>query len=143
MALIRDYEIPGTGVTVPNAYHVVTKVDVEKRTSDILGPVDSARPDQRTVGHQQVGQEINWKAGYIGRIAVTVWKDLAARESGARPLGFIGVNPTDNTYGASISDNVSDHVCKFFIDIDSTSNHIVQAYNHLKTTAYYADSQED
>ncbi len=31
MALIRDYELPGTGVTVANAYHVVTKVDVEKR----------------------------------------------------------------------------------------------------------------
>ena len=75
MALIRDYEIPGTGVTVSNAYHVVTKVSVEKRTSDIEGPKDSARPDQRTVGHQQVGQEINWKAGYIGTIAVTVWKD--------------------------------------------------------------------
>ena len=34
MALIRDYELPGTGLVVPNAYHVVTNVKVEKRTAD-------------------------------------------------------------------------------------------------------------
>ena len=31
MALIKDYELPGTGVTVPNAYHVVTNVKRRKR----------------------------------------------------------------------------------------------------------------
>lgn len=142
MALIRDYELPGTGVVVPNAYHVITKVDVEKRTHNFEGPVDSARPDQRTANHQQPGKEIDWKAGYIGKIAVTVWKDLQSRESGVRPLGFLGVNPTDNSYGASISSENTDHICKFFIDMESSDNHITQAYNHLKTTDYYQDATE-
>jgi hypothetical protein len=140
MALIRDYEIPGTGVVVPNAYHVVTKVEVDKRTHDIKPPADSSQPDGLTAGSR--GPEVHWKAGYIGKIAVTVWKDAAAREAEAKPLGFLGVNPTDNAYGASISSPGMDHHCKFFIDINSSDNEIVQAYKHLKTTDYYKDATE-
>ena len=141
MALIRDYELPGTGVVVANAYHVITNVDVEKRVADIPPPPDSSRKDGLTAGDR--GPEIYWKAGYIGRIAVTVWKDAAARANNAAPLGFIGVNPTDNKYHASIGTKGMDHICKFFIDVNSTDNHITQAYNHLKSTDYYANSVED
>jgi len=142
MALIRDYELPGTGVTVPSCYHVVTKVDVEKRTHDINGPRDSSTESGNSANHKVVGQEINWKAGYIGKIAVTIWKDAAARASGSRPLGFIGVNPTDDTYGASINTEHGQFECRFFIDIDSTDNHITQAYTHLKTLPYYENATE-
>jgi len=31
MALIKDYELPGTGLVVSNAYHVVTDVNIKKR----------------------------------------------------------------------------------------------------------------
>ena len=32
MALVRDFEIPGTGVTVDDAYHVIVNVTTEKKT---------------------------------------------------------------------------------------------------------------
>ena len=135
MALIRDYEIPGTGVVVPNAYHVVTKVDVTKRPHDVKPPVDHTQPDGYTAGPR--GPEVYWKAGYVGKIAVTVWKDARARLDEARPLGFVGVDPTENVYNASIGTPGMDHHCRFFIDIDSSDNEITQAYKHLKTTDYY------
>jgi len=141
MAFIRDYELPGTGVVVTSAYHVVTSVDVKKRIADILLPPDSSRPDGLTAGSR--GPEVYWKAGYIGKIAVTVWKDAAARANNATPLGFIGVHPTDNKYHASIGTPGMDHICKFFININSADNHITQAYNHLRTTDYYANATED
>ena len=41
MALIKDYEMQGTGVTVPNAYHVITDLKVKKRIADIPLPPDN------------------------------------------------------------------------------------------------------
>lgn len=143
MALIKDYELPGTGITIPNAYHVITKVDVEKRMVDLEGPVDNSRPDGRTAGSKQPGKELYWKAGYIGKITVTIWKDAEARAQDKKPIGYMGMNPTDNQHGASIGTQGMDHICKFFIDNDSTDNHITQAYNHLKTTDYYQGAVED
>lgn len=141
MAFIRDYELPGTGVTVSNAYHVVTSVNVEKRLVDIALPPDSSRPDRVTAGPR--GPEVDWKAGYIGKIAITIWKDAAARTNNAEPIGFIGVHPTDNKYNAKIGKVDGDHTCLFFVDINATDNHITQAYNHLRTTDYYANAVED
>ena len=140
MALIRDYELPGTGLTVSNAYHVVTKVNVEKRMQDIEGPVDTSRPDGRTANSQEEGKEVYWKAGYIGEIAITVWKDGDARASGSNPLGFIGVNPSDNSYGVATGTEGMDHHCKFMLDMSSTASYTEQAYNHLLTTQYYSGS---
>lgn len=142
MALLQDYEIPGTGVVIQNAYHVITKVDVEKRVHDVEPPPDSSREDGKTAGGKEPGKEIYWKAGYVGRICVTVWKDAESRENGARPLGYVGVSPTDNTYNASIGTEGKDHICLFFIDNDSPENHITQAYRHLKSTDYYNNAQE-
>jgi hypothetical protein len=140
MALIRDYELPGTGLVVPNAYHVVTKVDVEKRMHDIQGPPDKSRPNGITENSQQEGMEVYWKAGYIGTIAVTIWKDAESRASGSKPIGFIGDNPSHNEHGVSIGTEGMDHKSKFFIDANSTMSHLEQAYNHLLTTAYYSGS---
>lgn len=140
MALIRDYELPGTGVTIPNAYHVITKIEVEKRIQDEVGPKDTSRPDERTAGHQLPGREIYWKAGYIGKIAITIWKDAAARQAGINPLGFIGVNPTDNKYYAIGTTTTHDTACMFFVDITSTKNEVEQAYDYLLTTPYYSGS---
>jgi len=143
MALIRDYELPGTGVTVENAYHVITDVKVEKRMADIPAPIDASRPDGLTAGANEPGTEIYWKAGYIGTVSLAVWKDKAARDNDAQPIGFIGVNPSDNKYGVSIGTAGMDHVCKFFIDTTSSDNDITQAYNHLLTTDYYSGSLAD
>ncbi len=142
MALIRDFELPGTGVTISDAYHVVTKVDVEKRTQDISAPPDPTRPNGFTEGHQQPGKEIDWKAGYIGTIAITIWKDAQARDSGLQPLGFLGVNASDNKYGARLTSDLKNHQPRFFVDVESTDNYITQAYNYLKTTEYYSDATE-
>ena len=143
MALIRDYELPGTGVVVPNAYHVVTSVKVDKRTADIPPPVDSYHPSGFTANHAQTEDKaVYWKAGYIGELAVTVWKDKAARDADAKPVGFIGVNPSDNQYGVSIGTPGMDQHCRFFLEVPSELNHLEQAYKHLLTTEYYSGSLE-
>ena len=143
MALIRDYELPGTGVIVENAYHVITDVKVEKRMADVPAPIDTSRPDGLTAGSQEEGKEVYWKAGYIGTIAVSVWKDKSTRDNDGQPIGFVGVNPSDNKYGVSIGTAGMDHVCKFFIDPASSDNELTQAYNHLLTTEYYSGSLVD
>ena len=143
MALIKDYELPGTGLVVPNAYHVVTNVKVEKRVADAPTPIDPTRPNGFTPRDESPGGEIHWKAGYIAEIAVTIWKDKAAREADAKPIGFIGKNPSDNKYGVSIGTEGMDHRCVFFLQVPSELNHVEQAYNHLLTTQYYSGSAQD
>lgn len=140
MAFIRDYELPGTGLTVQNAYHVITNVAVEKRTQDVPAPYDVTRPNGLTAGTRDPAKAVYWKAGYIGTVSLTVWKDEQSRIQGLQPLGFIGVNPTDNKYGASIGTPGLDHICKFFIDVSSEKNYVEQAYDHLKTTTYYLNA---
>jgi hypothetical protein len=143
MALIRDYELPGTGLIVSNAYHVVTNVRLEKRIADLKPPIDPTRPNGLTLRDESPGTEVYWKAGYIGEIAVTIWKDKTARETDAKPIGFIGTNPSDNQYGASIGTPGMDHKCRFFLEVPSELNHVEQAYRHLLTTNYYSGSVED
>lgn len=140
MALQRDYELPGTGLVVPNAYHVVTDIKIQKRVADIPSPPDSSRPDGLTV--REPNSEVYWKAGYIGEIAVTVWKDKSARDADAKPIGFIGVNPADNKYGVSIGTAGMDHHCRFFLEVPSQYSDLEQAYKHLLTTDYYSGSIE-
>ena len=41
MALIQSYEVPGTGLTAPEAYFVVTDIKVHKRMADFQTPVDN------------------------------------------------------------------------------------------------------
>lgn len=142
MALIRDFELPGTGVTVPNAYHVVIKVDIEKRAQDVSAPPDSSQPGGFSVNHKVPGKEIFWKAGYIGTIAITIWKDSQAREDGLQPIGFLGVSASDNKYGARLSQDDKNFQPKFFVDVESTDNYITQAYAYLKTTEYYSGATE-
>lgn len=140
MALQRDYELPGTGLVVPNAYHVVTDIKIQKRVADIPPPPDSSRPDGLTVRGD--GTDVYWKAGYVGEIAVTVWKDKAARDADAKPIGFIGTNPADNKYGVSIGTAGMDHHCRFFLEVPSQHSDLEQAYLHLLTTDYYSGSIE-
>jgi len=142
MALIKDYELPGTGLVVPNAYHVVTNVKVEKRVTDAKPPIDPTRPDGLTMGFRDESTAVYWKAGYTAEIAVTVWKDKTARDNDANPIGFIGKNPSDNKHGVSIGTEGMDHHSVFFLEVPSELNHIEQAYRHLLTTDYYSGSLE-
>jgi hypothetical protein len=142
MALIKDYELPGTGVTVPNAYHVVTNVSIEKRTIDTPTPPDPTRPNGLTFVERGIGTEVYWAAGYVATISLTVWKDRDARDNDARPVGFVGTNAADNKYGVNIGTQGMDHYCRFMLEVPSTLNHIEQAYRHLLTTDYYSGSLE-
>ena len=47
MALSKDFEIPGTGVTVPNAYFIVDEIRVEKRMADFPYPGMDLTDEQR------------------------------------------------------------------------------------------------
>jgi hypothetical protein len=142
MALIKDYELPGTGLVVPNAYHVVTNVKIEKKTADVKPPIDPTRPDGLTMGFRDESTAVYWKAGYTAEIAVTVWKDKTARDIDANPIGFIGRNPSDNKHGVSIGTEGMDHRSVFFLEVPSELNHLEQAYRHLLTTNYYSGSVE-
>lgn len=140
MALIRDFEILGTGLTVSNAYHVVTKVDIEKRLKDIPGPPDSSQPDGITADSQEEGKEVYWKAGYIGTVSIAVWKDREARESGSNAIGYVGTSASEKKHGVTVATPGEDVDIKFFLDMQSSASHIEQAYNHLLTTDYYSGS---
>ena len=143
MALLKDYEIPGTGVIIENAYHVVTDIKVEKRIADVPMPPDTSHPTGLTNGGvREDGVDVYWKAGYTATIAVTIYKDRAARDNDARPIGFIGNNPSDNKYGVSIGTAGMDHKCVFLIDQSSPLDHMAQAYQHLLTPDYYSGSQQ-
>ena len=72
MALIRDFELPSTGLIAPNAYHVVTKVTTEKRLNDIPPPPDPTIPGGLTVRPAD-DHEVYWRAGYIGRISICIY----------------------------------------------------------------------
>ena len=142
MALLRDYELPGTGLVVPDAYHVVTNIKVEKRIVDTQAPPDPTRPDGLTMGFQTAETHVYWKSGYTAEIAVTVWKDKAARDNDANPIGFIGRNPSDNKHGVTIGTAGMDHKCVFMLEVPSELDHMAQAYRHLLTTDYYSGSVE-
>jgi len=142
MALIRDYELPGTGLVIPNTYHVVTNIKIEKRMADFKQPVDNSRPDGLTPMDRSVGSEVYWAAGYTAEVSVTVWKDKVARDADANPIGFIGTNPSDNKHGVSIGTAGMDHKCKFMLEVPSELDHMAQAYRHLLTTDYYSGSLE-
>ena len=142
MALIRDYELPGTGLVATNAYHVVTNVKVEKRIADIKPPVDNTRPDGFTPMDRSEGTEVYWKSGYIAEISVTIWKDRDARDADSMPIGFIGKNPSDNKHGVTVGTAGMDHKCVFLLEVPSELDHMAQAYRHLLTTDYYSGSLE-
>jgi hypothetical protein len=142
MALIRDYELPGTGLVVPNAYHVVTNIRIEKRMADVKPPVDNSRPDGYTVMDRSSDSYVYWKSGYVAEIAVTIWLNKEARDADAKPVGFMGVNAADNKYGVSIGTEGMDHKCVFQLEVPSELDHMAQAYRHLLTTDYYSGSLE-
>ena len=119
MALINDYEIPGTGVIVSNAYHVVVHIDIEKRNTDSQTP-----PNNYNVN--KPNQDDKWLAGYYGRIVVAVWKDAEQKASGGQPIGVINANNNVNPV--------------FMIDVSSTDTYLTQAYKHLMLTDYYKNA---
>ena len=139
MALLRDFEIPGTGVVVDNAYHLVTNVRTEKRLQDVDLPPDSSREDGLTVGDR--GPEVYWRAGYVGSIEVTVFASAEARSNGRNLVGKFGDTVLEQIPDGIVTEGESYEI-KFMIDPDSSDSILTQAYNHLKSTEYYSGATE-
>lgn len=123
MALIREFEITGTGLVVPNAYHIITQLDVEKRMTDRAFPQPTGRVYQ---GNPDL--DVQWTAGYYGRMTICVWKDLASRTANKTMLGVINAE-----YKVP---------AVFKLDPTSTDSYLTQAYSFLKTVEYYANATE-
>jgi hypothetical protein len=124
MALIRDFEIAGTGLVIPGAYHVITQLDVEKRMADRTLP----QPNGRVYQGDLVDADMEWTAGYYGRMVICVWKDAASRAANKNMLGVI---------------NAEYKVPAIFrLDTDSSDSYLTQAYAFLKTVEYYAGATE-
>tara|TARA_A200000113_G_scaffold220601_1_gene231004 strand:+ start:852 stop:1286 length:435 start_codon:yes stop_codon:yes gene_type:complete len=144
MALIKDYEIQGTGVTVPDAYHVITDIKVHKRTAEVPLPPDSSTESGLTNdGVREEGSDVYWREGYVCRIWVSMWATKQARIDGLTPIGIAGENATEVEAELSIGTPGLDQKCVFMLDMDSTDSDLVQAYNHLKSLDYYAGCTED
>jgi hypothetical protein len=143
MALLRDFELPGTGYVVPNAYHVIVNVTTEKRLNDIMPPPDESQPSGYTPrDDDDESQWIGWKSGYIGKITIEIYDSKESRDSGKKPLGALGFSPTSVTTDCQVANPGKDFKIEFFIDTNIQDSVLIQAYNHLKTTEYYKDAIE-
>lgn len=145
MALVRSFEIPGTGVVVDDAYHVITNVYTEKRLTDITPPPDPSRPDGLTQrDDEDESLWVHWKAGYVGRITVEIYSSKEARDEGKRPIGAIGENATmvQDADLKTIFTPGKDFKIMFFIDPSSEDSVLTQAYKHLLKQEYYSDATE-
>ena len=144
MALIKDYEIQGTGVVVPNAYHVISDIKVNKRMAEIALPPDNGTASGLTNnGVRELDTEVHWAAGYVCRIWVTIFKDKAARDSGMDAIGYAGANSTEVQANLSIGTPGLDQRCEFMLDMASADSDLVQGYNHLKSLDFYEGCTED
>ena len=123
MALIRDFEIANTGLVVPNAYHVITQLDVEKRMTDRSFPQPTGRVYQ---GARDL--DVEWTAGYYARIVICVWKDAESRAANKNMLGIINAE-----YGVP---------AVFQLDVAASDSYLTQAYAFLKNVDYYTAATE-
>jgi len=118
MALSKDYEIEGTGVTVPNAYFVIKEARVEKRLADFPYPGMDLTDEERVARGEEL---VNFKAGRIAWITLSVYASKEARDNGMKPVGKVGL------------DNSKEFRC-FLEDGDISQ----QIYTYLKTTDYFS-----
>ena len=134
MALIREFTIPNTDLTVPDAYHLINQIRQEKRLEDIALPKDSSREDGVTADGGRA--DIDYKKGYIGHISLDVYTSKQARDEGKFPIGAISVTPTDVRFNGHV-EKIGKHELMFFVDMESDQSITQQAYAHLKSGSYY------
>ena len=121
MALLRDYEVPNTGLTVTGAYHVISSIKLDKRTTDVPDPVESS-------GTRDSSNAVHWQAGYIAVVTVDVYASAEARNGGKVAVGKVG-SPSSFEY-------------KFVFDTTASDGIMEQAYAYLKTTSYYSTASD-
>lgn len=139
MALIREFTIPNTGLTIPDAYHLINQIRQEKRLEDIPLPKDSSREDGVTADGGRA--DIDYKKGYIGHISLDVYTSKEARDEGKFPIGAVSVNPTDVRFNGHVT-GIDARELMFFIDMESDQSITQQAYAHLKKGSYYLFAED-
>ena len=139
MALIREFTIPNTGLTIPDAYHLINQIRQEKRLEDIPLPKDSSREDGVTADGGRA--DVDYKKGYIGHISLDVYTSKQARDDGNFPIGAVSGNQTDVRFNGHTTE-IDPHELMFFIDMESNESITQQAYAHLKSGSYYLFAED-
>ena len=139
MALIREFTIPNTGMTVSDAYHLINNIRQEKRLEDIPLPKDSSREDGLTADGGR--EDIDYKKGYVGHISLDVYISKKARDEGKLPIGAVSMTSTEVRFNGLVTD-IDYHQLMFMIDMESNISITEQAYNHLKNGSYYSESSD-
>ena len=134
MALIREFTIPNTGLTIPTAYHLINQIRQEKRLEDIPLPKDSSREDGVTADGGR--DDIDYKKGYVGHIFLEVYTSKEARDEGKFPIGAVSVDSAEVRFNGIVTD-IDSHQLMFMIDMESDQSITQQAYAHLKSGSYY------
>tara|TARA_Y100000401_G_scaffold71742_1_gene57807 strand:- start:1813 stop:2235 length:423 start_codon:yes stop_codon:yes gene_type:complete len=134
MALIREFTIPNTGLTIPTAYHLINQIRQEKRLEDIPLPKDSSREDGVTADGGR--DDIDYKKGYVGHISLEVYTSKEARDEGKFPIGAVSVDSAEVRFNGIVTD-IDSHQLMFMIDMESDQSITQQAYAHLKSGSYY------
>lgn len=133
MALIKSYTLKN-GLDAPNAYHIISRIDTFKRAVDDPDP-GGARPEN--------SPDHAWKAGYYGKMAVSIYASRAAREAGKTPIAVLAAYPTDAP-GLFQGEITIEPLMNFSIDVNSPKSVVEQAYDHLLTlTPYYDGAVND
>jgi hypothetical protein len=88
MALIKRYELK-TGLSVDNAYHVITRLDTIKRVLDEPN-INNMRPED--------APEYTWKAGYFAMIVLSVFASKTHKDTGNSPIAIRSVFPTGSPF---------------------------------------------
>lgn len=135
MAFIKSHTLKN-GMSAPEAYHIVYKVDTHKRPVDDIDTY-GARPDDTP--------EHLWKAGLYGRIGIAVYANKEARNIGKSPIAVISVYPTERPNNTFEGEQLlwSEEKLKFKIDLESDKDVMEQAYDHLKKLDEYKYAQRD
>lgn len=135
MALVKSYTLKN-GMTAPQAYHIVYKVDTHKR------PVD----DIDTYGMRPADTpEHLWKAGLYGRIGLAIYADKAARQNGKSPIAVITTYLTETPNNTFSGEHITwpESRLNFKIDLQSDKDHFEQAYDHLLLLEEYSTAARD
>jgi hypothetical protein len=135
MALIKSHTLKN-GMTAPQAYHIVYKVDTHKRPVDDIDPY-GARPDNTP--------NYLWKAGLYGSIGIAIYADKNARNAGKSPIAVASIYPTERPNNTFSGEQLlwSEGKLKFTVDLQSDKDLIEQAYDHLMSLEEYTGAVRD
>lgn len=120
MALIKDLDLNNTGVIVPNAYHVISKVDLLKRVVPLPHGGDPSH------------DILKGQTGYVATIYLLIFASKETREQQKPPVLMLNQAMPEKPFNL-----------QFVFDASSGVPALEQAYAYLKSLPYYQDAVED